>query len=222
MALPMAEFPLLVLDLDGTLVDSLPDLRAALNRLLARRGLAPLSAAEARPMVGDGVVRLVERALAARGRAATPDDKHDFAADYAAHAMDETYPYPEVPETLARLRSEGWRFAVCTNKSEAVARKLLETLGLAAWFAAVGGGDSFAAQKPDPRHLAGTIAQAGGDPARALMAGDHANDIKAAAALGVPSIFAAWGYGAAIMGRDATARAARFAELAALAPRLLF
>ena len=219
---PMAEIPLLVLDLDGTLVDSLPDLLAALNRLLARRGLAPLAAAEARPMVGDGVVKLVERALAARGRAATPEDRHDFAADYAAHAMDETRPFPGVAATLARLQSEGWRFAVCTNKSAAVARQLLNDLDLAAWFAAVGGGDSFAAQKPDPRHLAGTIAQAGGTPARALMAGDHINDIKVAAALGVPSIFAGWGYGAAVMGEDATARAASFAELADLAPRLLF
>jgi len=217
----MAAFPLLVLDLDGTLVDSLPDLTSALNRLLAARGVAPLTAAEVAPMVGDGTVKLVERALAARAQCSEARDVAAFLADYTAHAAIETRVYPGVEETLENLRSQDWRFAICTNKPEAATKVLLDAFHLAAWFSAIGGGDSFPARKPDPDHLLATIEAAGGTRQRAVMVGDHANDLAAAKAASVPSIFAAWGYGrlAAAHGPEIIAR--RFTELAVIAPRLV-
>jgi phosphoglycolate phosphatase len=217
----MTPFPLLVFDLDGTLVDSLPDLTAALNRLMAARGLLDFARAEVAPMVGDGTRKLVERAFAARGQSAHPRDHDAFVADYTAHAAIATRLYPGVAQTLAALRVAGWRFAICTNKSVAATKVVLEALDLAPWFVAVGGGDSFAAHKPDPVHLRGTIAVAGGTPEHAIMTGDHANDVAVAKASGVCSIFAAWGYGKPGMADGATAVAQHFTELAAIAPRLL-
>ena len=140
----------LLLDLDGTLVHSVPDLAAALNRLLAARGLAGLSHAETAAMVGDGVARLVERAFAARGRVADSDTVAEFSADYGAHSAVETAPYPGVAEALRSLAGEGWRLAVCTNKPEQAARTLLAAVGLAPLFAAIGGGDSFADPQARP------------------------------------------------------------------------
>jgi phosphoglycolate phosphatase len=211
----------LLLDLDGTLVNSLPDLAAAANRLLRARGLAALSESEVATMVGDGVARLVERAFAARG--ATPDAGAvaEFSADYLAHAADATRPYPGVTEGLRGLAAEGWRLAVCTNKLERAARALLATLGLAPLFAAIGGGDSFPVRKPDPAHLLATLRAAGGEPAHAVMAGDHANDVAAARGAGLPCVFAAWGYGPPAMAEGAAATASDFAELTVIARRLL-
>lgn len=212
--------PLMVFDLDGTLVDSVPDLAAAVNRLMRTRGLAPLALAQVAAMVGDGVRVLLERAFAAHGR--TPDAAAlaDFMVDYGAHAAEETQPYPGVVVTLRAFAAQGWRMAVCTNKPEAPARTLLAALGLDGFFAAVGGGDSFPVRKPDPGHLRATIAAAGGDPAHAVMVGDHHNDVLAAAGLGMPCIFAAWGYGPAATGAHAAATATAFAELPELAGRL--
>jgi phosphoglycolate phosphatase len=211
----------LLLDLDGTLVHSLPDLAAALNRLLRARGLVALSQSEVAAMIGDGVVRLVERAFAARGGVPDGGAVAEFSADYGAHAAVETVPYPGVADALHSLADDGWRLAVCTNKPEAAARSLLSALGLARFFAAVGGGDSFPVRKPDPRHLLATLQAAGGEPGRAVMAGDHANDVVAARGAGVPCIFAAWGYGPAAMAEGAVAVARDFTELAAIARRLL-
>lgn len=213
--------PLLVLDLDGTLVDTLPDLTAALNRMLKKRTLPALSVAEVRPMIGDGTQKLVERALAARGQPAGPGDDDAYVADYTARVAVESRPYPAVNATLGLLRDAGWRFAVCTNKSTAATQSLLDALDLSHWFDALGCGDSFAARKPDPAHLGGTIALAGGTPDRTVMVGDHANDIAAGKALGLPTVFASWGYGDATMAGGASAVAQRFAALATLAPRLL-
>jgi phosphoglycolate phosphatase len=221
MSKPMTASPLLVLDLDGTLVDSLADLTAALNRLLAQHGLPAFAPAEIAPMVGDGTARLLERALAARGRAPKAGDHARFIADYSAHAVIETRLYPGVEETLATLKSSGWRFAICTNKPEAATKVLLQKLNLAHWFAAVGGGDSLPARKPHPAHLLGTIAAAGGTRECAVMAGDHANDVAVAKAARMPSIFAAWGYGLPAMAQGAKATARHFPELAAIVPHLL-
>lgn len=217
----MAPFPLLVFDLDGTLVDALPDLAAALNRMLAARGLPPLTPAEVRPMIGDGTKKLVERALAARGAPYDEATEAAYVADYTAHVADLTHPFPDVTATLAQLRDRGWRFAVCTNKSTAATKALLQALGLAHWFAALGCGDSFAARKPDPAHLGGTIALAGGAGERSIMVGDHANDIAVGKALGLPTVFAAWGYGDRKMAAGASAVAERFSDLAEIAPKLV-
>lgn len=211
----------LLLDLDGTLVHSVPDLAAALNRLLAARGLTGLSHAETAAMVGDGVARLVERAFAARGRVADSDTVAEFSADYGAHSAVETAPYPGVAEALRSLAGEGWRLAVCTNKPEQAARTLLAAVGLAPLFAAIGGGDSFATRKPDPAHLLATLEAAGGERAHAVMAGDHANDVTAARGAGLPCIFAAWGYGPMAMAEGAVAVAQDFTELAEIARGLV-
>lgn len=217
----MAAFPLLVLDLDGTLVDSLPDLTEALNRLMAARGLPAFRPAEIKPMIGDGTKKLIERAFAARGQSPDIGDHDRFVADYTRRVAVGTRPYPHVDETLTTLQAMGWRFAICTNKSTAATEALLEALDLRHWFSALGCGDSFPAHKPDPVHLLGTINAAGGTPARAVMVGDHANDVAAARVADVPAIFAAWGYGNPALTQGAAAVALHFAELAAIAPRLV-
>lgn len=211
----------IVLDLDGTLVDSVPDIAAALNRLMATRGLDGFSRAEVTGFVGDGVAALVARGFAARGRAQDPTALAEFTADYSANAARETRPFPGVVTTLAQMAEAGWTLAVCTNKPEAPARSLLTDLGLAGLFAAIGGGDSFAVRKPDPGHLLATLAAAGGTPGRAVMVGDHHNDVRAAAGAGLPSIFAAWGYGSAADGTGATATANSFAAVPDLAAKLV-
>jgi phosphoglycolate phosphatase len=213
--------PTLVLDLDGTLVDSVGDLATALNRLMASRGLAPFTVAEVTAMVGDGARALVERGFAARGVAFDEAGFGAFLRDYSAHSAVLTRPYPGVVDGLGVLQARGWRFAVCTNKPEAAAHALLEALGLSPWFAAVGGGDSFPTRKPDPRHLLATLAAAGGEPGAAVMVGDHRNDIQAGAGAGLPSIFASWGYGPPGMADGASATAGAFAEVPDLAQRLL-
>ncbi|MBN9510486.1 MAG: phosphoglycolate phosphatase [Alphaproteobacteria bacterium] len=206
----------LLLDLDGTLVDSLPDLAASLNRVLGARGLPPFGLAEVRAMVGDGVGALLDRAFAARARARDASALDDFMGDYAVHLADATRPYPGVAPTLARLAAEGWRLAVCTNKPERLARQLLATLDLARHFAAIGGGDSFPVRKPDPAHVLATLAAAGGTPGRAVLIGDGVNDLRAARSAAIPYVFAAWGYGSPELAAGAAARAERFAELPGL------
>jgi phosphoglycolate phosphatase len=211
----------LLFDLDGTLVDSVPDLAAALNVMLAARGFAPFAEPEVGAMVGDGVGVLIQRAFAARG--ATPDVAAvaDYTARYAAHVADATRPYPGTHAALAQLAAGGWTLAVATNKPERLAHAVLEATGLDRFFASVGGGDSFPVRKPDPGHLLATLAAVGATPARALMVGDHRNDIAAAHGAGMGCIFAAWGYGEPGMESGAAAIAPDFAAVPRLAAGLL-
>ena len=211
--------PTLLIDLDGTLVDSIPDLLASVNKLMEARGLPRFAAAEVRPMIGDGAAVLVQRVMAARGRMASPDDIAFLLADYTANVADGSVLFPGAEATLRAMRSDGWRLAVCTNKPAAPARDLLAALGVLGLFDAVGGGDSYPARKPDPAHLRATLADAGGEAGAAVMVGDHQNDILAAVGAGVPCIFAAWGYGDDPSGAAATGES--FADVAAIAPRLL-
>ncbi len=209
----------LLLDLDGTLVDTVPDLLASLNRLVSPLGLQAFTSAEVIPMIGDGAAVLVRRAMAARGREATPADVQALLADYTAHVADGSRLFPGVEPTLRAMAADGWRLAVCTNKPVVPARELLASLGVLELFAAVGGGDSYRARKPDPEHLLATLAEAGGRVEAAVMVGDHHNDVQAAAGAGVPCIFAAWGYGAIPAEVAATAQA--FTDLPRLATELL-
>ncbi len=185
----------LVFDLDGTLIDSAPDLLAALNRVLAARRLPALDGKALRSMIGDGAKALVERGFAAHGRQAGPADLADFLADYEENATVETVVYPGMTEALIQLAGSGYRLAICTNKPVSAAAIILERLALKPFFPVLIGGDSTPFRKPDPRHLAGAVAELGGGAA--VMIGDHENDMAAARGLGVPSIFAAWGYGIA-------------------------
>ncbi|MBE9606735.1 HAD-IA family hydrolase [Acetobacteraceae bacterium H6797] len=186
---------LAVFDLDGTLVDSVPDIHAALDRLMVLENKPGFSRGEVVPMIGDGIRVLVTRACEARGLTATEERIERFSEDYAAHASDLTIPFAGIPEALEALVARGWTLAVCTNKPEAPARSLLADLGIADRFAAITGGDSLPVRKPDPGHLLGCIAQAGGSPAEAVMIGDHRNDMLAARGAGVKAIFCQWGYG---------------------------
>ena len=211
----------LLLDLDGTLVDTVPDLMAALNRLMQSRSLPPFAAPEVARMVGDGVAVLTKRAFAAHDR--DPDDRAvaDLTADYTAHVAGGSELYPGVLPVLTGLARDGWQLAVCTNKPEEAARVLLRALGVLPLLAAVGGGDSFPSRKPDPAHLLATLAQASGTAANALMLGDNRNDVVAAREAGMPSIFAAWGYGSIDMAEGSSAIAHSMQEAAAIADRML-
>ena len=213
--------PLLVFDLDGTLVDSLPDITAALNRMFAARHLPALSRAQVMPMVGDGLHPLIERAFAVQGVPPDANAAGDYLSDYEANVLVDTRLFDGIIPAMDALAAQGWRFAVCTNKPEHAAHLLLQGLGIAERFAAIGGGDSFPARKPDPLHLAETIKAASGDPARSIMVGDHHNDIAAATGAGVKSIFAGWGYGRHGMEAGATAVCARASQLGESAAQLI-
>jgi len=187
-----------VFDLDGTLVDTAPDLHAALNAILAREGLSPVAFDAARPMIGGGARTLMERGLAARGRvlAKAEVDKlyADFVTHYAGHIADRSRPFPGVETALDALAERGYRLVVCTNKLEWLSVRLLDLLGLKPRFAAICGQDTFGVQKPDPTMLLKTIAAGGGTPDRAVMVGDSLTDIATARAAGIPVVAVAFGY----------------------------
>jgi phosphoglycolate phosphatase len=211
----------LVLDLDGTLVDSAPDLAAAMNRRMKQRNLAPFTRDEIVPMIGDGVRMLMMRAFAARKATFDEAELEAYIADYTANSTVETRLFPGVIETLRRLIDAHWLIAVCTNKPSEAARSVLSVLGVTPFLAAIGGGDSFSTRKPDPGHLLGTLRAAGGRAEAAVMVGDHANDVRAATAAGIPCIFAGWGYGSAAMAVGAASIATAFSDLPAITENLL-
>lgn len=187
---------LLVFDLDGTLVDSVPDLTSSLNEVLRERGYPPLSRAEVAPMVGDGIPALVARGFAARGAAAAEAAAAlpRYLEHYEANATALTRPYPGVRDTLVALRRRGYRHAVCTNKPQQATLAVLEGLDLTALFDGVAGGDRYQVKKPDPRHLLSLIAELGGSPGRAAMIGDSENDAAVAHAAAVPLVLMRYGY----------------------------
>jgi phosphoglycolate phosphatase len=186
----------LIFDLDGTLVDSLPDLAAALAATLREIGAPALSSAAVRGMIGDGTPALVARALAARGLPASLLDERlaRFMALYEAAPVARSRPYPGVTETLAALRGDGRRLAVCTNKPQQAALAVLRGLALDGFFAAVVGGDVLAVKKPDPAHLRAAIAALGAAQGEAVMIGDNEHDVTMAKAAGVPVILVRYGY----------------------------
>ena len=190
--------PTIVFDLDGTLVDTAEDLVTTLNAVLTAEGMAPVSLQSAIGMVGSGSRVLLEAAFASEGRALTPEllDRllADFLAFYDAHIADASKPYPGVEAVLDRFAADGWLMAVCTNKFEAPARKLLRVLGLDRHFAAITGQDTFSFRKPDPRHLTETIRLAGGTVGDAIMVGDSRTDIDTAHAAAIPVIAVTFGY----------------------------
>ena len=185
---------LLIFDLDGTLIDSVGDLTTAVNRLRGDFHLAPLPASTVRRYVGDGVRKLVERALQGH-----PTDFGTALAKYrgyyAHHMHDTTALFPGVAEGLRRLRAAGWQLAVISNKPADFCRALLARLGVADLFCCILGDGDTTALKPDPAPLCEAMRRAGATPAETWMIGDHHTDLEAARRAGVRSVFVAYGLG---------------------------
>src|SRR6202795_2784943 len=187
-----------VFDLDGTLVDTAPDLISALNFVLDREGMPPVPLKSARMLIGAGVRKLLERGLEVDGRHASAEDitrlTDDFIEYYAAHIADASRPFDGLVSALDDLEAKGYRFAVCTNKLEWLSKLLLDQLGLSSRFSAICGADTFGVSKPDPAILQQTIARAGGQLSAAIMVGDAGPDIGVARRAGVPVIGVEFGY----------------------------
>src|ERR1700712_1876230 len=189
---------IIVFDLDGTLVDTAPDLIKALNFVLDREGLPAVPLHAARNMIGAGARKMIERGLEREDRAVAADDitrlTGDFIEYYAAHIADASRPFEGLESALDDLTGRGFRFAVCTNKLEWLSKRLLDQLGLSSRFAAICGADTFGVSKPDPAILRETVARAGGPLSGAILVGDAGPDIGVARRAGVPVIGVEFGY----------------------------
>lgn len=185
-------------DLDGTLVETAPDLVATLNKVLASEGLAPVAYEHARNMVGHGAKRMIERGYAATGLPLSPDLSpvlfERFISTYLAHIADTSHPFPGCLDALETLLDAGATLVVATNKRTDLAVALLEKLNMTDYFAAIVGADLAPAAKPDGRHILFAIEEADGDPDMAIMVGDSASDVDGAKDAGVPVIAVTFGY----------------------------
>lgn len=213
-------------DLDGTLVETAPDLIGTLNVLLAEHGLAPFPIGAARHLVGGGPRRMVERAFRETGASASEDEldalMERYIPLYLAHIADHSHVYEDVETVLDDFRAAGARLLVCTNKRTDLSTALLGAVGLLGRFDAVVGPDRVSARKPDPAHLIEAVAIAGGRLDRTLMVGDSAADVNSARRAGVPVVAVSWGYteiAPVALGADAVID--RFAQLPAVARALL-
>ena len=188
-----------IFDLDGTLVDSAPDLAAALNRVLLEEGHAELPLAAVKVHFGEGIAHLMEGVFAAEGPALTAARVEKlcrrFMDFYEGHRADLTQPYAGVADTLTRLTAEGFDLGVCSNRPYTGTMEILEATDLKQFFREVLGGDSLnGVCKPDPRHLLAAVHALGATAERAVMVGDSENDAGAARAAGVPFVAVAYGY----------------------------
>ena len=194
---PSPERLTVVCDLDGTLVDSAPDLSGALDTVLAEHDVPAVPLEEIRHLVGDGALALIRRALARAGASERCDTDRlleRFLDVYRSRLTRESRPYPGVPGALRALADLGHPLAVCTNKPEALARRMLTELRLDFFGGAVVGGDTFGFRKPDPRALEAAVSIAGGEPGRSVLVGDSRTDVETAHNGGVPVILVSYGY----------------------------
>jgi phosphoglycolate phosphatase len=189
-------FDAVLLDLDGTLIDSARDLMEAMNATLAEQGLRNVDLDETRAMIGDGARVLLERALGRTGGDAgqAADLLPRFLEIYEAQASRHTRPYRGVVETLELLKAAGLRLAVVTNKPEAATRSILADLALDRFMEAVVGGDTLPQRKPHPAPLLEALTRLGVTPERAVMVGDNHHDVEAGHAAGLPVVAVAYGY----------------------------
>ncbi|MEC9368817.1 MAG: HAD-IA family hydrolase [Pseudomonadota bacterium] len=188
----------LVFDLDGTLVDTAPDLIGTLNHVLGGAGYGPRTLAEIRPFISFGARRMIEEGLRAHG---TEKPRRDvdalleaFLAHYGENVANESRTYPGVEAFLEQAKGAGARLAICTNKRADLSNQLIGALGLNRFFHAVAGRDTFPVCKPHPDHLTGAVQMARGNPARAIMIGDSETDIATAKAAGIPVVAVTFGY----------------------------
>ena len=196
--LPDMPAPIVVFDLDGTLIDTAPDLMDGLNHVLKQKTLAPVVYNDMTFLVGQGARAMIEKAFALREHpldpAEVPELMDVFVEHYLAGMPGDSRPFPGVIDALERLKAEGFKLAVCTNKMERLTLPLLKGLKLDSYFDAIAGGDTFDVRKPDPGHILKTIERANGNAAKAVMVGDSVNDIRAAQNAGVPAIAVPFGY----------------------------
>lgn len=208
----------IIFDLDGTLVDTAGDLAAAMNVALAAAGRPAIAGARVRNLVGHGARAMLVRGFEETG-GAPPEAEIDahldiMLAHYFAHIADHSRPFPGALDAIGELRGRGAKTAICTNKREAPARLLIATLGLAPLFDAIVGMDSAAAPKPDPAPVRLCLSQTGAR--RAAFVGDSDTDIRAAAAAGLPSFIATFGYGPLTLGAHSTGLFDDYASLTRL------
>ena len=203
--------PVLVLDLDGTLVDSKPDLVAALNVGIGSAGLSPMAIETIGESVGQGARAMIAKALEHQNRELSNDTLEEvfelFMKYYRTNIAVNSKPYPGIQTALDRFSENGWSLAICTNKPEDMAKALLSSLNLDEQFAAICGSDTFANRKPHRDHILNTIAMANGNVIGSVMVGDTATDIDAAKNSGIPSIAVDYGYSfvpARTLGADRT------------------
>lgn len=188
----------IVFDLDGTLIDTAPDLIGATNHVLAGLSLPPRPADAVQPWISFGARRMIEEALHQSGipQSQTQIDNllEIFLDHYEANIARGSRPFPHVLDEISRMAGAGARLAICTNKREALTLKLLDALQMTPRFAAIVGRDTLPVSKPDPGHLIGTIERAGGRLEHAIMVGDSAVDVATARAAGVPVVGVSFGY----------------------------
>lgn len=208
----------LVFDLDGTLVDSAPDLRHALNQTLAEHGRRNLTLDETKSFVGDGMLTTLKRAFAATGAVVGDDESYrlfqSFVMHYRDQPADTAQIYPHVVETLGYYKNAGVKIGLCTNKQEAATHKLLDELNLSQFFDSVAGGDTFMVHKPHPDHVRGVVKGMGVKAEGCVMIGDSTNDVRAAQGAGIPCLVVTHGYGFDVAELGADGLIGNFQELA--------
>ncbi len=195
----MSKRNVLVFDLDGTLIDSAPDLALSLQVLLKKEGRREPDLDEVTSMIGDGATKLVERGYAATGDSLSEIDLKEkvalFLEIYADNLAVKTYLYPHTLDSLKRLKDKGWRLVICTNKPFAPTQEIMNIYALNDLFEKAVGGDSYPVKKPDADHILQLLAEIDVNADQAIMVGDGVNDILGAKNAGIPSILFTHGYG---------------------------
>lgn len=216
----------LIFDLDGTLIDSAPDLRHALNKTLVEQGRREVTLDEVKTLVGDGMLTTLQRAFEKTGAALSGDQSYGlfqkFITYYRQQTPDPAQIYPHVLDIMGQYKKEGVKLALCTNKQEAATLQLLDQLKLTRYFSFIAGGDTFLVHKPNPGHVTGVVTELGLQPSDCVMVGDSINDVRAAKGAGLPCLVVTQGYGVDFDSLGADGLIADFQELPQALKRLGF